>query len=222
MTTTFQPTWLDNLSLVAPSSLLYGGTNRATLDLRAYRGAWLKLAVGMYATGNLNAGADVIVRRALNNDATASHAYCAPYAQFLTRTNYGYQKINYASGYAAGVQSIAFSGQAGTAFAHGDFLCITGQTSIPSGSGALTLTNTGFEIVRCSAGTSTPLLPDSVTKYPHLNAEYITCADAWGLWLPGGSTYVVLLDTGAVTTSSAVFFYQADYQLYEYESQVSV
>ena len=96
--------------------------------------------------------------------------------------------------------------EAGTAFAHGDCLCFWGQTSIPGVSGALSFAGgVNMEILRCSAGTSTPFVPDSATKYAHNDNEYFTLANAWELWLPGGSTYALIFDAGGVTTASAVF-----------------
>ena len=139
------PSWTDNVAVQAPYGLLKGAAPlRTTLDLRARFGAFLKIAVGRYSTAALNVGCDVIVRRVLNND-DAAHLYGDPWFQSTTGTSYGYQLINNASHYAAGVQSIAWDGQAGTAFAHGDLLCFWGQGGTgenampPAASGALSI-----------------------------------------------------------------------------------
>ena len=215
------PSWTDNVAVQAPYGLLKGACLRTTFDLRQVFGAMLKIGVGRYATGNLNAGLDVIVRRVLNNDG-AAHSYGAPVAQFLGDTLYGNQLVNNPSNYAAGVSSIAFDGGAGTAFAHGDSLCFWGQTSIPGVSGALSFAGgINMEILRCSAGTSTPFVPDSATKYAHNDNEYFTLANAWELWLPGGSTYALIFDAGGVTTASAVFAVMADLERFDKLTKVT-
>jgi hypothetical protein len=211
----FGPSWTDNVAVQASFGLLKGACLRTTVDLRSVFGGWLKIAVGRYATGNLNAGIDVIIRRVLSNDG-AAHRYVAPYAQFLGGVAYGNQLINYASNYAAGATSIAFDGQAGTAFVHGDTLCFWGQTSIPAASGALSFASgVNMEMLRCSGGTTTPLVPDSVTAYAHNDNEIFTLGDTWVLWLPGGSTYALVFDAGAVTTASGVFAVMADLQRFD-------
>jgi hypothetical protein len=212
------PSWTDNVAVQAPYGLLKGATPvRSTLDLRAKFGAFLKIAVGRYSTATLNAGCDVIVRRVLNNDGTA-HLYGASWFQAVTGTSYGYQLVNNASHYAAGAQSIAWDGQAGTAFVHGDLLCLWGQGGTgenampPAASGALSFySGVNAEILRCSAA-GTPLLPDSPTKYAHRDNEVFSLADSWIVWLPGGSTYCLIFDPGAVTTASGVFMCMADAQ----------
>ncbi|MEN6405515.1 MAG: hypothetical protein ABFC77_03490 [Thermoguttaceae bacterium] len=226
MTAIFQPHWTDNLPVLAPYALLYGSRTASitqNLDLRSKKGGWLRIGVGRYSTGTLSAGIDVVVRRKLTA-ASAVHQYGMPLVQFTGGTTYSNQLVNNASNYAAGAQSIAFDGQAySTAFAHGDVLCFWGQTAIPSASGLLTFASgVDMEIVRCSAGTSTPLIPDSPLNFAHNDNEYFTAADAWDLWLPGGSAYSLVFDAGAVTTASAVFACMADVQTYDYDEKGSV
>jgi hypothetical protein len=217
------PFWTDYTAVQAPYALLKGGVplrTTAGLDLRSKFGGMLKIAVGRYSTAALNVGMDVIVRRTLSNDG-AAHAYSAPLFSVMDGTAYNYQLINYASNYAAGVQSIAFDTQAGS-FAHGDGLCFWGQTSIPGQAGALSFASgVNMEILRCSAGTATPLIPDAPTKFAHNDNEYFTLADSWEVWLPGGATYALVFDPGAVTTASGVFAVMADIQTFDKLTKVS-
>ena len=221
------PSWTDNVAVQAPYGLLKGATPlRTTLDLRAKFGAFLKIAVGRYSTAALNVGCDVIVRRVLNNDG-AAHLYGAPWFQGTTGTSYGYQLINNASHYAAGIQSIAWDGQAGTAFAHNDLLCFWGQGGTgenampPASSGAISFySGVNAEILRCLA-VGTPLITDSVTKYAHRDNEVFSLADSWLIWLPGGSAYCLIFDPGAVATASGVFLCMADMQTFDKLAKVS-
>lgn len=217
------PFWTDSTAVQAPYALLKGGVPLRTttgLDLRSKFGGMLKIAVGRYSTSALNAGIDVIVRRTLSNDG-AAHAYAASMFSVTGGTAYNYQLVNYASNYAAGVQSLAFDTQAGS-FAHGDNLCCWGQTSIPASAGALSFASgVNMEILRCSAGTSTPLIPDAPTKFAHNDNEYVTLADSWEVWLPGGATYSLVFDPGAVTTTGGVFAVMADIQTYDKLTKVS-
>ncbi|MEN6450367.1 MAG: hypothetical protein ABFC96_07750 [Thermoguttaceae bacterium] len=209
------PFWTDNIAVQAPYGLLKGGCLRATFDLQSAFGAVLKIGVGRYATGALNAGLDVLIRRVLN-DGGAAHQYPATVAPFATDLSYGNQLINNAANYAAGASSIGFDSQAGTAFAHGDFLCFWGQTSIPAASGPLSFASgVNMELLRCSSGAATPLIPDSPTKYAHNDNEFFTLANAWEVRLDGGSVYELIFDAGGVTTSSAVFAVMADMQRFD-------
>src|SRR5262245_32186733 len=67
---TIAPTWTDNVSVVAAANLARGSTARATLDLRAKRGAVLHVAIGKQGTTALTNGVRVLIRRTLNNDGT--------------------------------------------------------------------------------------------------------------------------------------------------------
>jgi len=226
MSLKMQPSWTDNVAVRTPYALLKGDSLIVTtgLDLRTKVGGFLRIGVGRYATGTLNVGIDVLVKRILTDPAAAAvHRYSAPWAQFTGGISYSNQLINNAAGYAAGVRSIAFDGQAAsTAFAHGDPLCFLGLTAIPEASGAITFAaGVNMEFLRCSAGTATPFIPDAATSFAHADNEYFTAADAWTpLWLPGGSAYELVFDAGAVTTASGVFACMADLQTYDYTRQV--
>jgi len=209
---------MSSYQVLAPYGLLYSDRKRITptdspyLDLRSHGpGAMLKIGVGRYATGTLSAGLDVIIRQHQTPPTGTARNYGRSFVQYLGAISYSNQLINYAAGYAAGVQSIAFDGQAAsTAFAHNDSLCFWGLTTIPVASAALTTTGSGTEFLRCSAGTTTPLIPDSPTAYAHADNEYFTASDVYELFLPGGFAYSLMFDAGAVTTASAVFALTAD------------
>ncbi|MEN6556884.1 MAG: hypothetical protein ABFC54_01760 [Thermoguttaceae bacterium] len=226
MTAVFRPHWTDNLPVLPPYALIYGSRTASivqNLDLRSKKGGWLRIGVGRYSTAALSAGLDVIVRP-LFGSSTGVHQYGVPWRQLTSGLSYSNQLVNNASNYAADAQSIAFDGQAySVAFAHGDLLCFWGKTAIPASSGALSFASgVNMEIVRCSAGTSTPLIPDAPLNFSHNDNEYFTAADAWDLWLPGGFLYSLVFDAGAVTTTSAVFACMADINVYDYDEKATV
>jgi hypothetical protein len=72
-----------------------------------------------------------------------------------------------------------------------DIYCLWGQTSIPADTTALTT----LEFLRCSRWSSPTISFDTVTKQTHADNEYLTSkADAWSVWVTGGSVYEVIFD----------------------------
>jgi len=69
MTNTVTPTYTDNVSVVAATTLARGSIVRGTLDLRSKVGAYLFIKLARQGTTGLTNGIDVLVRRVLNNDA---------------------------------------------------------------------------------------------------------------------------------------------------------
>lgn len=224
MSTTFPPNWTDNTQIIAPYALVKGSatalqTVRGTLDLRAKRGAYLFLAIGTGGSTAIVSPCNVLVRRVLNNG-SAAHRYSSPLFQASGRTTAGVRLINNGSNYAAGVQSFAYDGAAGTAHAVDDKLFFWGVTAIPVASGALSPSG-GCEVLRCAGGTSTPLITDVVSNYAHNDNEVIGNADVWNLWVPGGSLIEVVFDYTAATAGEAVAV-MADAQVYNYDTKGTV
>jgi len=69
-------------------------------------------------------------------------------------------------------------------------------------------------VLRCSSGTSTPLITDAPSRFDHHDNEYIGNADAWSLWLPGGAAYELIFDYGDDAGGEAVAV-MADIQTYD-------
>lgn len=180
---TTTPTWTDNVSVIAAAVLARGSTSRGTLDLRAKRGAYVLIRIGRGGTTALTNGADVLIRRTINNDA-AIHP--APTPHLVT---------SIAAAASTTVDADSNSGQADlnvtseSGFAAGDLICIQ-----DSGGGV-----TRLEFARVSKVASGVLTLDANLKTSHTGAQADTVrnkSDLWSVWIDGGATYEVVIDYG--------------------------
>jgi hypothetical protein len=186
------PNYTDNITVLAPYAVVKGQSLLTAIDLRTKIGAFLKIMIACGGSTALTTAAALYAKliRTINNDG-------ANPSSFLWWTNnqiaIGKVLINNAGNYVAGVQSIAYDGAAGTAFAAENLLCLTGMGTIPVASGAMT-PNGGVEWINLSKGAATPALLTSPTKYAHNDNEIITLGSAWDIWLSGGATYDLIFD----------------------------
>jgi hypothetical protein len=189
---TITATWTDNVT-VATWAIIKAETYRTVtgLDLRTKRGGWLKLAIAAGGTTALTASSALTVKvyRTLNNDGANSHNG-TPYFQG-DHTALGKALVNGAV--SAGVTSIAYDGAAGTAFAQNNTVCIIGNDTLATATGAQTV-NHGAEWLKISKGAATPITFTTPAKYDHHDNEIICLASAWEIWLEGGSAYALECD----------------------------
>lgn len=203
---TFTPVWTDSGgTVISPQCLARGANVRGTLDLRQCYGAYLLGAVGRGGITALTNGVNFIARRVPNNDGIHIAAdvvnFTSSYAAAILKL------VNYGSGYSAGTVTMTIDGT-GTPTA-GEIHCLWGQTSVPAGGTALST----LEFLRCSLQSGgTSITFDTTTKQTHADNEYITSkADAWSVWIPGGSVYEVIFDYGddsAGESVAVVCYYQ--------------
>jgi hypothetical protein len=203
MSVVITPNWSDNVEVQAPYALIKGSTGflkvTTGLDLRAKIGGWLKLAIACGSNAAFTGYAKVY--RVLNNDGENSMNG----SLFFTgvQTTAGTVLINYASNYGAGVNSVAYDTASGTAFAAENTICLWGVTTIPTANGLIT-PNYGVEWLNLSLGATTPCIFNTATKYAHNDNEFMALGSQWDVWLPGGSTYVVMFDHIADATGAAM------------------
>lgn len=179
---TLTPTFTDNVSVVAAATLARNATTSGTIDLRSKRGAWLFIRVGRTGTTALTNGVDVLVRRTLNANAISQPC---PVASF--RTQYAAaQTTTCATSDSASGQAVVTVAST-TSFAAGDYL-------IFNQGGARE------EFARVARVTSsTAFLLDRNLTYTHTSSAADTIynkADAWTIWIDGGSYIEVVFDYG--------------------------
>lgn len=195
----FNPSWTDSgATVVTPQCLTRGSSVRATIDLRTKVGAYLLAAIGRGGATALTNGVNFICRRVPNNDGIH---IAADFLNYISQTAAAILKlINNASNYAAGTLTMAIDGT-GTPSAN-DIHCLWGTTSIPANG----VTLSTLEFLRCSlAASSSSITFDTATKQQHDDNELLTSkADAWCVWLPGGSVYEVIFDYGDDAAGEAV------------------
>ena len=207
MSQTFTPVWTDNVQVLAPYALIKGSVYEAptALDLRAKNGAMAFIGIGMSYGANFTTAPKVRIYRALNNDGVSP-----VFTDFWTGqcdTAMWMCLINNGSNYTVGAQSFVTDGPVGaTAKAVTDLSCFWSTiTTIPTASGAITPYSAGgVEFLRLAGASSTLTYTDRVSKYPHYDNELVGKANAWQIWLPGGSTYKFVFDYYAEATSTAI------------------
>lgn len=192
---TLTPVWTDNVTVLAPYAVIKGEKYAVTtgLDLRTKFGGMLSFAIACGGSTAITTGGSLNAKvyRTINNGGI-SPIYGDVYAQIYQGT-VGKVLINNASNYAAGVTSIAYDNATGTAFAVEATLCLTGLTTIPTSSGALSPAY-GCEWLNLSKGAATPCLFNIPTQYAHNDNEFITWGQASTIWLEGGSAYNLVFD----------------------------
>lgn len=187
------PIWTDNVTVLAPWAVIKGERKSVTLDLRTKVGAELFYAIACGGSTGITSGGYLWAKvfRTINNTGVS------PFSSYLwdsiSQNTVGYALINNGSNYAAGVNSIAYDGAAGTAFASENTLCLTGVTTIPTSSGAIS-PNGGVEWLNLAKGATTPAIFSQLTKYLHNDNEFITLGTSRQIWLEGGSLYTIVFD----------------------------
>lgn len=217
MSDAIRPSYSESVVLAPWAINGAGGLKSVTLDLRTKVGAFLKIGVGLSGSTNLTNGVDVLAFRTLNNAAGAE--YSAPYFSARSGNVVGARLINNASGYTAGTNSFAYDGTGGTLFSIGDTLCFWGTATVPSAEGAIT-TN-GVEFLRCSKGTTTPLVTSTACTIAKVDNEVFCQGNTWDVWLEGGATYELVFDSGNNAAGGYVAC-KADAQIYDYDLKVTV
>jgi hypothetical protein len=180
---------------------------RNTIDLRTAFGAYLFVAVGRGGITALTNGVNFIARRVPNNDgihiAADTVNFVSSYAAAILKL------VNYGAGYSSGVTTLTIDGTGTTI--PGEVYCLWGVTVIPADTTALT----AVEWLRAvNTGSTTSITFDTTTKEAHADNEIITNkADAWCVWIPGGSVYEVIFDYGddAAGESVAIVCYAQTY-----------
>ena len=198
------PVWTE-ATVLAPYAVIKAESYRTltNLDLRAKHEGVLKLLVAAGGTTALTASSALVARimRTHSNDATSPAGGAVHFTGSHTRL--GKALINNGSNYAAGVVSIAYDGAGGTAFAQDDILCLTGVTTIPTASGAISTPT--MEWRKLSKGAATPITFVNPTDYAHNDNEFIVAGSAWDIYLPGGATYALEIDHLQDIASEAMF-----------------
>ena len=193
-TTTFTPTWTDNVSVLAPTTVAALGLARGTIDLRSKAGAYLFGWIGRKATTVLAAAIQVEVRRVLNNGAATTGgtggAGGASFASSVAVTNVTTVNVDgTAGGTTIGVASA-------TGIVAGDLLCVYDASF------------TRLEFARVSKVVSTTVTVDAPLQFAHTSAQgdaVTRLADRFGpAYLAGGSLYEVVFDYGGSATGGDV------------------
>lgn len=108
------------------------------------------------------------------------------------------RQVNYGSGYAAGVKSLAFDGSGGTAFVVNQTLGLWSVAAIPTSTGLLSSVGSPIsgqqpELVWASSS-STPLRLPEPALYPHADNECFGPATCATFPLPRGGKWIVSFD----------------------------
>jgi hypothetical protein len=193
MTNTVTPTYTDNVSVVAATTLARGSIVRGTLDLRSKVGAYLFIKLARQGTTGLTNGIDVLVRRVLNNDAATpggAHPGGIALLSGIAACN-GNTVVNGTCGPSSTGYEAELITLVTTNFAPGDLICIEAAD------------HSRLEFHRISKATihaGTGLTLDRWLQYDHTAAQADTVrnkADAFApLWVTGGALYEVVFDYG--------------------------
>lgn len=195
MATTFQstPTWTDNVAVLGPTTVAFGGSARGTIDLRAKQGATLFYWIGRKGATAPAAAIAVETRRVVNNGTATPGGVTSVLAPFSSTTGASNATTVNADA-AAGATTLGIA--SATGFVAGDFVCI-----YDSGF-------TRLEFARVSKVVSTTLTLDAPLLYAHsaANADAVTrAADRFTASVfPGGSLVEVVFDYGAAGSGSDV------------------
>ena len=185
------PTFTDNVSVIAPTSVAAGGLTSGSIDLRTKKGAWLFIAVGRQGATVPAAAMQIKVRRVLNNGTAPSlkNIYVA-FASTITANNATTVNVDSASG------QLTLGVASATGVVAGDDWCIY-DTAL-----------TRLEFATVSKVSGTTITFDDNLQYTHTSAQadnVARYADRFTpIWLEGGSLYTVTADYGAAATGSNI------------------
>lgn len=192
MPSTVTPTWTDNVSVIAATTVANTGTARGTIDLRSKAGAYITIWIGRKGTTAPGASILGLIRRVLNNGTATPGGTSTP-VSFSSGTAAINQTTINADASAAATSIVVASG---TGFVAGDQICI-----YDSGF-------TRLEFARVSRVSGTTLYLDAPILYAHTAAQADNVsrqADFFGpVWIAGGSLVEVVVDYGTTATGSDV------------------
>lgn len=196
------PSWSDNVSVIAATTVSAGGTARGTIDLRSKIGAYITLWAGRKGSTAPGTAWQALIRR-VNNNGTASPGGISSPVSYTSGTASGNNTTINADA-AAGATSIVVAANTGVAV--GDLLCIYDSSF------------TRLEFVRVSKFSGTTLTLDAPLLYAHTaaQADNVTrVAEMFGpTFVPGGSLIEVVFDYGAAA-SGADYVVLAKAQTYD-------
>ncbi len=194
MAQTVTPTWTDNVTILALTTLALNAVSRTTFDWRAKWGGFCFIRIGRGGVTALTQGVPVLLRRTINNAGIEHVGGATP--GFLSQLAAAAATTCTASGSPnnAGVTSLTVASTA--SWTAGDLVFIDGS----AGSG-------NSEWVRLARVTSgTVALLDAPTKFAHNNVldKPRNKADQFTAWLEGGATYELIIDYGASTSGETI------------------
>lgn len=189
---TITPSWTDDASIKAITTLAKGAVSRTTFDWRTKWGGFLFVRSGRGGTTALTAGVNFIVRRTINN---AAFENVAGPIQFVSQIAVAASTTCAASGNNAGSTTLTVASNTG--FAAGD-LILAQDNATPT---------TASEWCRVAALVSTTgLLLDAPIVSAHNSVSHTVRnkAEVFAVWLEGGATYELIYDYGASTTGDTL------------------
>lgn len=207
---TTTPTWTDNVTVLAPTTVAPLGLARGTIDLRGKAGMRLFAWIGRKGATALAAGVAVEARPILNNGVATVGGTAGPGgASWLSQIAASNATTVNADGTAGGTTVGVTSA---TGIVAGDILCIYDASF------------TRLEFARVSKVASLTVTVDSPLRFAHTSAQgdaVTRLADRFGpVFLPGGSLYEVVFDYGASATGADVVV-MAKAQTYDSDASVS-
>mgnify|MGYP001279709818 CR=1 FL=1 len=194
MAQTVTPTWTDNVTLLARTTLAKSITsNNSTFNWATKWGGFVFIRIGRGGTTALTVGVNVLLRRTINNGAILNVGGATP--SLVSQIAAAVSVACSASGNTAGVTTL--TANANVTLAAGDIIFV-------DGTGGTANSEWCRVAVPVTAGTAIVL--DAPTKFNHANtADTIrNKADEWTVWLEGGCTYELVFDYGASTTGENV------------------
>ncbi len=181
------PTWTDNVTIVALTTLARNAVSRTTFDWRTKWGGFVFIRFGRGGTTALSSGLPVILRRMINAAAIEHVGGATP--AFVTQSAAAVATTCTASGSPNPIGATSLTVASTTSFAVGDLVFIDGSAG-----------TTNSEVVRVARVTSaTVLLLDAPLIYAHNNVADAARnrADMFTCWLEGGAEYELIIDYGA-------------------------
>lgn len=182
---TITPTWTDNVTILAMTTLARQAVSRTTFDWRTKWGGYVFVRLGRGGTTALSSGIPVLFRRTINNNSINHVAPGTP--ALASQAAAAAATTAAASGNNAGVTSLTVASTTG--FAAGDLICVSAASPAASDT----------EFCRVADITSaTVLLLDAATKFAHNDVTHTVRnkSDLWTVWLEGGATYEMIIDYG--------------------------
>lgn len=210
MTTVAQPTWTDNVSIIAAGVVAAGASARGTIDLRGKVGAVIDARWGMTNTTAPGAATQFIARRLNNNGGAGARGagiivIGSPYVPAtLARTTVGTD---------SNADQAVLNATSGSNFAAGNGIMIVG-TDLAS----------RLEFARVSKVATNTITLDAplINTHTSVQGDYITNrAGSFQQWLSGGALWEVIFDYGITATGSDVLV-QVIAQTYDYDAQATV
>lgn len=183
--------WTDNVTVLPAATLSCGSRVRATLDLRAKRGAFLFVRLGRKGTAAPSAAIKTLLRRLLNNGGPGGSHPGAAIALPDTSS---------ASGALTTVSADSLAGQnllsvaSVTGFALGDYVCIYDAAYARLEFGRVSSIGASWLVLDAPLGYShTAAQADAVTRLAEMPPP---------VWVGGGALWELIVDYGAAASGS--------------------